>query len=88
VSSSEKKFAKNNGDFEEENLTDARKHISLSPEEMDEVINEIAHLFTKSKMKKMRASVRFYQWLNSNFTEQAMFKSSKAELDEVSLEVS
>jgi hypothetical protein len=55
---------------------------------MDEVIDEIAHLFTKSKMKKMRATVRFYQWLNSNFTEQAMFKSSKAELDDVSLEVS
>lgn len=39
--------------------------------------------FVKIKMQRMRSTVRLYQWLNKNYTEQLLFKNTKSELERI-----
>jgi len=57
----------------------------ISPEERERLHHELAEKFVKSKIGKMRASVKFYIWLNKNFTEQIMFKNQRQELEALKL---
>lgn len=57
--------------------------MRLSAEETDTIIKLLTAEFVQAKKEKLRASVRFYNWLNLTFTEQIMFKNNKEELEEI-----
>ena len=62
-----------------------KARLKLSPEETEDAINVLTTEFVKSKREKLRASVRFYNWLNRHYTEQIMFKNNLEELNEIKM---